>query len=378
MPKLSDTQAAKLKPGDHSCSVTGGFFLRVSKTGTRTWMVRGDLYAPGPKRSKRAFIRQVKKALGRYPEMNTEDARAEALAFLKRLRAGEDPQVRAVITLGDAWDAKLDDYRNARTAAEFKRRKSYLGKLVDRPLTSITTQEIEKLLKAVAENNGESMADGLLTDIKIAINFQIKRGLNMFNPARPIRKYNPPSTREHFTPRDIARMWADWEQDKNLQRAGVLRLMYLTGLRFGNARRIKLEHIDFDEHRIVIPKTKAGRRFYCPMSPEIEDVVREAMKHTRPNNPFLFPADSAEGCLVVSDFYNHGLRHFYSTQAEIAINNPQLVEILLDHTLQGMKRIYTHPETIFPDLLKHQKTISKLLMSFTKEAREVASEALLV
>ncbi len=381
MPKLTDARAQKAAPGDHSCSETGGFFLRVSKTGSRTWMVRGDLYAPGPRRSKRVFIRQVKKALGRFPEMDVFTARADALAFLKMLRAGEDPSPahRAVKTLGDAWDAKIEHdtlYNRAPTTIkQFARQKMYVERWLHRPLDSITEADVRALFKEMSTENGLSMANGVLTSIKTVFNMH-----DVPNPARKVKKHK--ISREaveakQFERKDVPAMWAGLAQDTNPQRAGILRLMYLTGLRFGEARHVRLEHIDFAEHRITIPKTKAGRRFWLPMSAEIEDVVRQAMSHCWPGNAFLFPAHSEEGCLVTTERYNHGFRHFYSSMAGTVVN-PLLSELLVGHTVAGIKGVYTHPEIMFPELLEAQRKISKVLMSFTKEAAGVAPEALLV
>ncbi len=382
MKALTDVFAHKTKePGDYTDPSTGGFFLRVSPTGTKTWMVRGDLYAPGPKRSKRVFIRQVKKALGRYPQMDVFTARAAALAFLVTLRDGVDPSPKqaAIETLGQAWDAKVAHdklYKRApETIRQFERQRMYVKDWLHRPLNSVTEADVRALFKEMSTENGLAMANAVLTSIKTVYNMH-----DIPNPARKVKKHKLDRAAveaKQIERKDVPAIWAGTYREANPQRGGIIRLMYLTGLRFGEARGIQRDRIDFVEHRITIPKTKAGRRFWLPMSDEIEAVVREALQHTWPGNPFLFPAHSEVGNLITTERYNHCFRHFYSSMAGTVVN-PLLSELLVGHTVGGIKGVYTHPEIMFPELLEAQRKVSKLLMSFTKEAAGVAPEALLV
>lgn len=370
MKALTDVFAHKTKePGDYTDPSTGGFFLRVSPTGTKTWMVRGDLYAPGPKRSKRVFIRQVKKALGRYPQMDVFTARAAALAFLVTLRDGVDPSPKqaAIETLGQAWDAKVAHdklYKRApETIRQFERQRMYVKDWLHRPLNSVTEADVRALFKEMSTENGLAMANAVLTSIKTVYNMH-----DIPNPARKVKKHKLDRAAveaKQIERKDVPAIWAGTYREANPQRGGIIRLMYLTGLRFGEARGIQRDRIDFVEHRITIPKTKAGRRFWLPMSDEIELVVQEALRHTWPNNPFLFPAHSEVGNLITTERYNHCFRHFYSSMAGTVVN-PLLSELLVGHTVGGIKGVYTHPEIMFPELLEAQRKVSKLLMSFTK------------
>ena len=55
----------------------------------------------------------------------------------------------------------------------------------------------------------------------------------------------------------------------------LLRLLYSTGIRIGEALNIKNEDIDFDRKVIVINKSKNGKQRYAPINDSLEFILRE-------------------------------------------------------------------------------------------------------
>jgi len=391
MPKLdkaiTDERARKLdKPGDYICGTTPGFFLRVFDTGAKCWMARADLYVGGH------YIRNVKKSVGRFPDMSSREARDAANAVLARIRAGDDPTKdrgpSGVPTFEAAWNAYVDKLetlkRAPKTINEFKRQKQYIPlDWMRRPLNAITEDDALDLFKKLTKDSGPSMANGVIVSVKSVFNYQrkLRPRLGLPNPALAVTRH-PKSEKDPdglLTRAKVPALLAVVDADTNPQRRLLNRLLFLTGLRVENASTILRERIDFAHHRITTPSTKAGRQFWLPMSDEIEAVVRDALEHKENGNPYLFPGRT-EGSHIVhhkcpdAEHGGHDWRHFYNTVAS-AHANPIIVSLLMDHTVSGVKGLYTHPEIIFPEMLEAQRRISKALMSLTKPAPRVDAGA---
>ncbi|MGE3709752.1 MAG: tyrosine-type recombinase/integrase [Hyphomicrobiaceae bacterium] len=390
MPKLdkaiTDERARKLdKPGDYICGTTPGFFLRVFETGAKCWMARADLYVGGH------YIRNVKKAVGRFPDMSSREARDAANAVLARIRAGDDPTKdrgpSGVPTFEAAWNEYIERCerlgRKAKTIKGYKGQKRYIpNDWFRRPLNAITEDEVLEVFKKLSKKTPPT-ANAVVVTIKSIFNHQrkLRPRLGLPNPALAVERH-PKSEKDPdqlLTRAKLPGFLAQVDADTNPQRRLVNRLMFLTGLRVENASTILRERIDFEHHRITTPSTKAGRQFWLPMSDEIEAVVREALKHAKPGNPYLFPGRTKDSHITVSkiegsEFTAHDWRHHFNTVAS-AHANPIIVSLLTDHTVSGVKGLYTHPEIIFPEMLEAQRRISKALMALTKPALKVDAGA---
>lgn len=382
MPKLdkaiTDERARKLdKPGDYICGTTPGFFLRVFETGAKCWMARADLYVDGH------YIRNVKKAVGRFPDMSSREARDAANAVLARIRAGEDPTKdrgpSGVPTFEQAWNeyiARCERLgRKAKTIKGYKGQKQYIpNDWFRRPLNTITEDDVLEVFKKLSKKTPPT-ANAVVVTIKSIFNHQrkVRPRLRLVNPALAVERHSKPDKDpdQLLTRAKLPALLAVVDADSNPQRRLLNRLLFLTGLRVENASTILRERIDFEHHRITTPSTKAGRQFWLPLSDEIEDVVLEALKHAASGNPYLFPGRTGGSHIVHhkcpdAEHGGHDWRHFYNTVAS-AHANPVIVSLLMDHTVSGVKGLYTHPEIIFPEMLEAQRKISKALMSLTKQ-----------
>lgn len=55
----------------------------------------------------------------------------------------------------------------------------------------------------------------------------------------------------------------------------IIRVLYSTGMRIGEALNIKNRDVDFDQHLIKLGVTKNNRERLCPINPSLEDVLRQ-------------------------------------------------------------------------------------------------------
>ncbi|MBA4131973.1 MAG: hypothetical protein C0519_11170 [Hyphomicrobium sp.] len=374
---LTDEMARKAKdPGDYTCGKTPGFFLRVFPTGAKCWMARADLYMDGH------YIRNVKKSVGRFPQLDTREARDAANAVLARIRDGEDPTKdrgpNGMPTFEQAWDDYIDRCqrlgRKEKTIRGYKGQRQYIpNDWFRRPLSAITEDDVLDVFKKLSKKTPPT-ANAVVITIKSIFNHQrkLKPRLSIVNPALAVERHpKKEADPDQLITRDkLPALLKIVDSDKNHQRRLLNRLLFLTGLRVENASTILRERINFEQHRITTPSTKAGRQFWLPMSDEIEAVVREALKHAKPGNPYLFPGRTSGSHISKNkqddaEHGGHDWRHFFNTVAS-AHANPIIVSLLTDHTVSGVKGLYTHPEIIFPEMLEAQRKISKALMLLTK------------
>ncbi|HXL13941.1 MAG TPA: Arm DNA-binding domain-containing protein, partial [Bradyrhizobium sp.] len=165
--KLTDAKLKSLKgqPGKRYAAMDiapSGFGVRVSPNGRKTFVLRGRY--PGPN----ASVHYSWRALGEYPALTLEQARAKAGAWLLLVKQGKDPAVvqeQARLTeiakqraaadntfaaVAEAWfKAKLSKERKGRQV-EVGVRSNLFPKWADRPIAEITEDDVFSLIKRKA------------------------------------------------------------------------------------------------------------------------------------------------------------------------------------------------------------------------------------
>lgn len=68
------------------------------------------------------------------------------------------------------------------------------------------------------------------------------------------------------------------------------RLLYGTGMRMGEATRVKVTHIDRSNHLLHVPVAKGGKARTVTLSDTLLDVLSGYWREVRPRTPWLFPS----------------------------------------------------------------------------------------
>lgn len=131
-----------------------GLFLRVSKTGIKTFAVQYR-YGRGRAAPKRVYT------IGRYPVLTVDQARTESRRILAEVRLGGDPagdrsKQRKAITLSDLaedWLASVKDTRKQRTEKEYRRlfEKNISPHLGNRRPSDIAVTDVTRIAKALSD-----------------------------------------------------------------------------------------------------------------------------------------------------------------------------------------------------------------------------------
>ena len=169
-------------------------------------------------------------------------------------------------------------------------------------------------------------------------------------------------------PRGRVRILADEERQALLKACNesdnphlhdVVVLALSTAARKGELRNLEWRHVDFDQRRIVLDKTKNGDRRVIPIRGEAERILEARSRIRRIDNPFVFPAPFKRGKepgpvdftqawydaledANIEDFRFHDLRH--SAASYLAMNGATLTELaeVLGHRTLQMVRRYSH------------------------------------
>ena len=136
---------------DESFSHGGSFGLRVNQRGTKSFFLIYSLLG-----------KRKRMTLGRYPEIELEQAKRRAVELVGKVSRGEDPaadQKRlkrqpSFRNLAEtAWTGLRKAGRSEKTIAEYERiaEAELFPRFADRPLTAIHIEELEDVLSEIAE-----------------------------------------------------------------------------------------------------------------------------------------------------------------------------------------------------------------------------------
>ena len=209
--------------------------------------------------------------------MSLKAARERAGAELVGIRDGEgDPlerrrDAREAPTVADGVQRFFEEYvprriadgrMSERTKSDYRKQATLtiLPGLGKRKIADVTRADIERAVapRAPVQRNRT-----------IAL---ISRLFNLFedwewraqntNPARRIEKAREEPRDRVVTPSELAALAAALNglEDKYPAPVAAIRVAALTGLRIGEVRTIRWEHVTFEIGRLTMPKTKTGRR----------------------------------------------------------------------------------------------------------------------
>jgi site-specific recombinase XerD len=84
----------------------------------------------------------------------------------------------------------------------------------------------------------------------------------------------------------VARVITEADGDTPLQQrnAAMLRLLAIYGLRSGEVRRLQMHDVDWAAHRILITRSKSGKRDLLPLEPSVEHALRRYVAGGRPQS----------------------------------------------------------------------------------------------
>ena len=283
--RLTASKVATAK-GPRTFSDGGRLYLQVDINHRKRWLF---IYARHGKQ------REI--SLGTYPaicladarvkrdQMNTALAKNEPLTGRRQQRAETFGAIAAQVVKrrSAAWRGK-ESARHWRISLE-----AHCAALLDRPIASITAEDVLRLLSSLADR-APSFAAITRSRIEEVFDYAQARGLiaqDKANPAdqRRLRMLLPkkpkavarPALAYSDVPALIAELQAIALADRRVVAARALEFVILTALRVGEACGATLSEIDFDKRILAVPanRMKAGLEHQVPLCERAVEIVRE-------------------------------------------------------------------------------------------------------
>jgi integrase len=337
-------------------SEVGGFAVRVSPKGVRSYMVK---YRVG--------AQQRRTRLGRHGPVTVDQARRRAKEILGRVASNEDPGLelverRASPTVAELCNRFLTDHVAARRKPKTLRDYQLcVRRIVASPLGGMKVQDVQR--RHIAELHFSLRQTPFLANRVVAV---ISKMFNLAevwglreegrNPCRHIEKYKEPPKERFLEEGEFQRLWKtlrDLEVEQPLMRPAInaVRLLVLTGCRVSEIQKLRWEHVR--ETALELPDGKTGSR-RVSLGPEAVAVLQSIER--QPDNPFVITGRRPGAHLTdlerpwrrirtrtgLSDVRLHDLRHSYASAALKSGEDLYMIGKLLGHKDLRSTLRYTH------------------------------------
>lgn len=375
--KLTDATLRNIKdPGKYFDG--GGLYLEATAAGGRYWRLK---YRHGGK--------EKRLALGVYPAVGLKQAREQAEAARKSLKAGTDPgqqrkadKAKAKEDAANTFEAVADEWLKHQAARwELGTRKAIRASLAanifpvlgDKPIASIKPLDLKRAVAKIEARGAGDMAGRVLQRVKAIFRWAL---VHERIPENPMLDLVPS---EILKPREVTHRaaLADAELPDFLNRldsydgdpstVNAMRLLMLTATRPGEVRGASWAEFDLDAALWIIPaeRMKMRTEHRVPLSRQAVDVLK-AMEPLSGADTLVFPSPFYPGKSLSENTFTsalarlgykgrataHGFRALFSTVANECGWNPDVIERQLAHVERNQVRAAYHRSTYLKDRAK--------------------------
>lgn len=342
--KLSFQEKGQTAYWDHTMP---GFAIVVGKR-AKTFIVQKDINA-----------KPVRYTIGRYGHFTVEEAKIIAKEKLFLMAQGinpkEEEKQNQIITLEKSFQSYLNTRKNL-SPTTVKGYTYTLNKyLIDwarRPINTITKEDVVARHAMLGQTCGERTANGAMRFLRLLINHaNIIYELDIKNPVQHLNNikgwYPDKRRRSYIKPHELAAWWKSVQNLENETIRDFLTLLLFTGLRKGEAERLKWSNIDFADRTLTVQQTKNGDPLTLPLSDFLLQLFqRRFQRHN--NQAYVFPSPGSKGHLtepkkgiyrVIAEtgvqFTCHDLRRTFITLAESMDISAYALKRLMNHKFAG-------------------------------------------
>jgi integrase len=337
-----------------------GLTLRVTPAGKKTFTFTYRM--PGNKIKRRLQI-------GTYPAVLLADAREKCIQAMRDINNNIDPGLGVKDTkrtplikdlIIEFWERELSKKKSGKDMLRILN-KDALPAWGTRKASSITRRDVVVLLDKVRDRGSPVAANRLHGRLSRMFNFACERGILEYSPIVRLRK-----TAEHHRERvlndeEIRKFWLTIDKvGLHPLTAIALKLILTTAQRPGEVINMCYDEICMKTAIWSIPaeKSKNGRLHKVPLNSISLELLQQAKKYST-NSKYVFPSpvkllkckpievrtlsrsiNRKHAAIGIDKFVPHDLRRTVRTKfAKLKINDI-VAERILNHSLQGMARVY--------------------------------------
>lgn len=372
MGNFTDTYIRSLKPQikRYEEYEGGGFGIRVTPKGVKTWIYRykiNDL--------------THKLTLGHYPAMSLANAKRAYLELSDLRKDGNNPKSiiqektekknNTVKKLILSWFTNyVEKHRKQTKQAKQQIDADIIPLLGHMELEKIQPRDITKALDTIVSRGSPIHANKVLSTIKQAFNYAVSRGEMTINPAATIRARDIggiEKPRERFlTLEEIKKLWLFLDSDNSrlsLQIRTALKIILLTGVRSSELRLAQWNEIDYEQSLWTIPAshTKNALVMKIHLTPLTQSLFE--LLNAETSSSFIIPGLNEEEPLTdkaiakavsriqtrvgIPHWTAHDLRRTFATQLGQTLNiDPVVIEKCLGHKMPKIMATYNKNEML--------------------------------
>jgi integrase len=344
--------------------------VRVAETGRRTFVLA--LRYPGSKNPTR-------RALGPYPAMSLERARAKAAQWVELVGKGVDPEIEVerqriaeLRRQENSFAAVAEDFIRDRLPSERKGhevardiRRVFIAAWGKRPITDISTLEVRAIVKSFKDSGKPYQAHNLLGYARRLFNWAIDQHVYGLH-ASPCERLKPKSIIGEKASRIRVLTDAEWRAlwkatgSLGYPYGQLFRMLALTGQRRSEVAEARWSEIDLDKKLWIIPaeRMKADAAHIVPLTDDVLAVLKSLPRFSKgdcvfsmrsgkkPVNSFSKAKRKLDAIIAkalpgkLSPFVIHDVRRSVRTGLS-ALPVPDLVrELVIGHTKPGLHKVY--------------------------------------
>ena len=375
-----------------------GFGLKVSTKGLKTYFV---WYRAGEGRA--APRREY--TIARHGEMTPDEARDEAAKVLSRVRLGQDPQANRHRARGEMDIAALCDLylkdgvatkKPATLVTDKSRIRAHIKPLLGkRPLSSVTTADVAKLMRDIAAGKsaapvkptrkalrakglkgkalaqaetrkrtdpaargGKGTASRTIGLLGAIFAFAVREGIRPDNPVRGVERYRDGQSQRFLSGEELAHLTtalSDAEAEgANKHGLNVIRLLTLTGARKSEIEGLRWSEVDFGGTCLRLADSKTGARV-VPLGAAALAALQKLPRSKA--SGYVFPAEGAakrhyvgtpkvwekvRAAAGLSNVRLHDLRHTFASFGAAGGLSLPLIAAILGHRDVKTTQQYAH------------------------------------
>ncbi len=238
-----------------------GFGVKVTPTGRKVYVLQYRMGGRGfPTR---------RFTIGKHGSLTHEQARTRAEHLLSDVAKGVDPQTSKVTarenTIGSLVDAFIASRRakGRRAVDEVERllKREVVSEWQNRPIASITTPDVVRLVESIRDRGAPATANQTLTHLKTMFNWSRNRGDIKLSPADGVEKPAPEIRRERVhSDTELVEIWRAAER-LDWPFGPAYKLLILTGQRREEVGQMAWSELDLANGIWMLPgeRTKNGQ-----------------------------------------------------------------------------------------------------------------------
>lgn len=372
MSNFTDTyiRNLKAKPKRYEEYEGGGFGLRISPTGVKTWIYRYKIDG-----------KTDKLTLGHYPAMSLANAKKRFLELSEIRREGQNPkesiqikheqQDNTVKKLILAW---YDNYasKNRKKPLQIKQQidADIIPLLGHMQLDTLQPKEITAALDSIVKRGAPIHANRVLSTLKQLFNYAVSRGTMQQNPADSIRTRDigglEKARERYLTLDELKSVWNFLDSElcqMSLQTRSAIKIIILTGVRTAEIRLAQWNNFDFANSLWTIPPelTKGAITVKVHLTDLTKSILNDlkaagdspcVLPGLVPNMPLDQNAlpraiRRIQKRVGIPAWTAHDLRRTFATQLGESLNiDPVVIEKCLGHKMPKIMATYNKNEML--------------------------------